>query len=86
MLVNVFFWYVNCSHGDRDESMVFILPAVDIAACVALVDGERNLAQHRRRLAPSNLAPLAMGGELFDIIEEREVTARRFGKDADGLS
>jgi len=69
---------------------------IDIAACVALADRERNLAWHGRRLAPSNLELLAMEGELFDsgigmkcrssgTIEEGKENARLFGEDADGL-
>jgi hypothetical protein len=69
---------------------------IDIAACIALADGERNLARHGRRLAPSNLELLAVEGKLFDsgigmkcrgsgTIEEGKENARLFGEDADGL-
>ena len=67
---------------------------IDVAACIALADGQRDLAWHGRRLAPSNLELLAMEGELFDsgvgmkrrssgAIEEREENARLFREDAD---
>jgi hypothetical protein len=69
---------------------------IDIAARVALTDGERDLAGHRRRLAPSNLELLTVERELFDggigmkrrsscTIEEGKENARLFGEDADGL-
>jgi hypothetical protein len=59
---------------------------IDITACVALTDGQRDLAWHGRRLAPSNLELLAMEGKFFDrgigmerggsgAIEEREENA-----------
>src|SRR5260221_12876175 len=67
---------------------------VDIAACVALTNGQRDLARHRRRFAPSNLELLAVEGELFDsgigmerrssgTIEGREENARLLRGNAD---
>jgi hypothetical protein len=69
---------------------------IDIAACIALANGERNLARHGRRLAPSNLELLAVEGKFLDggirmkcrgsgTIEEGKKNARLFREDADGL-
>jgi hypothetical protein len=39
---------------------------IDVTACVALTDGEGDLAGDRGRLSPTNLELLAMKSELLD--------------------
>lgn len=67
---------------------------VDIPAGVALLDSQRNLARHRRRLSPTDLELLSVKGELLDqsvrvergggsAVQERKEYARLFWKYTD---